>query len=40
VWREDVKATLLALTGQRFSTAEEARIWIKKNGAELRRRNK
>ncbi|MDA0934570.1 MAG: hypothetical protein O3C51_14040 [Planctomycetota bacterium] len=40
VWREDVKATLLSLTGQRFSTAEEAKIWIKKNGAELRRRNK
>jgi hypothetical protein len=40
VWREDVKSTLLALTGQRFSTAEEARVWIKKNGAELRRRNK
>jgi hypothetical protein len=40
VWREDVKATLLALTGQRFSTAEEARVWIKKNGAEHRRRNK
>jgi non-ribosomal peptide synthetase component F len=37
-WRADVKAALLKITGQRFSTAEEARTWLRKNEAELRRR--
>lgn len=37
-WRGEVKDALLRITGQRFSTAEEARVWIKKNEAELRRR--
>lgn len=35
VWREDVKRALYAITGQRFSTPEEARAWIKKNGRKI-----
>jgi hypothetical protein len=31
VWRGKVKEALYAITGQRFSTAEEARNWLKKN---------
>lgn len=38
VWRGEVKEALLAITGQRFSTEEEARTWLKKNEKELRRR--
>lgn len=34
VWRGDVKEALFAITGQRFSTGEEARRWIRENGAE------
>lgn len=30
-WREKVKDALFALTGQRFSTAAEARGWLEKN---------
>lgn len=37
-WRGEVKDALLAITGQRFSTKEEARTWLKKNEAELRRK--
>lgn len=32
-WREKVKTALFALTGQHFSTAAEARAWLKKNGS-------
>ena len=35
VWREDVKTTLFTVTGQNFSTAKEARAWLKVNGAKL-----
>lgn len=35
VWREDVKNALFEITRQRFSTPEEARIWIKKNGKKI-----
>jgi len=31
VWRGKVKEALFVLTGQRFSTAEEARAWLRKN---------
>ncbi|HEX5054331.1 MAG TPA: hypothetical protein VFZ65_21310 [Planctomycetota bacterium] len=31
VWREKVKEALFAITGQRFSTAAEAKEWLKKN---------
>jgi hypothetical protein len=31
VWRPKVKEALFALTGQRFSTAAEAKAWLKKN---------
>ena len=30
-WRPRVKEALFAITGQRFSTAEEARNWLRKN---------
>lgn len=30
-WRGKVKEALFAITGQRFSTAEEARAWLRKN---------
>ncbi len=30
-WRAKVKDTLFALTGQRFSTAAEAKVWLQKN---------
>ncbi len=32
-WRDDVKAALFAITGQRFSTGAEAKVWIRANGA-------
>src|SRR5690606_25152203 len=31
VWKGRVKDALFAITGQRFSTAEEAKAWLKKN---------
>lgn len=31
VWRDKVKAVLFTLTGQRFSTADEAKAWLDKN---------
>jgi hypothetical protein len=31
VWRTKVKDALFAITGQRFSTAQEAKDWLKKN---------
>lgn len=31
IWRSQVKEALFAITGQRFSTAAEARAWLKKN---------
>jgi hypothetical protein len=34
VWRGRVKEALFALTGQRFSTATEARAWLRKNPIE------
>jgi hypothetical protein len=34
VWRPKVKEALFALTGQRFSTATEARAWLRKNPLE------
>lgn len=34
VWRGQVKEALFVITGQRFSTSEEARAWIRANGAE------
>ena len=34
-WRENVKQALLAITGQRFSTAEEAKTWLRKNGRKI-----
>jgi hypothetical protein len=37
-WRDDVKAALFAITGQRFNTSAEAREWLEKNRRELRRR--
>jgi hypothetical protein len=30
-WRESVPAALLAITGQRFTTKPEARMWLEKN---------
>jgi hypothetical protein len=30
-WREKVKDALFALTGQRFGSAAEARVWLAKN---------
>ena len=35
IWRADVKEALFALTGQRFSSQKETKLWIKKNGARL-----
>ncbi len=35
VWREDVKGALLAITGHRFSTGKEARVWIRKNAHKI-----
>jgi hypothetical protein len=32
VWRDKVREALFAITGQRFSTAAEARLWLHKNG--------
>lgn len=40
VWRTDVQAALLAITGQRFSTADEARTWIKANRKKLEKRTR
>jgi hypothetical protein len=34
VWRAKVKDALFAITGQRFSTAQEAKDWLKKNPLE------
>jgi hypothetical protein len=31
VWKSKVKDALFAITGQRFSTASEARAWLQKN---------
>jgi hypothetical protein len=31
VWKGRVKEALFAITGQRFSTAAEARAWLKQN---------
>ncbi len=36
VWREDAKAAMFEITGQRFSTKREAKIWIQKNRKKLR----
>jgi hypothetical protein len=33
VWRDDGKAALQAITGQKFGTAKEARAWLERNGA-------
>ncbi len=33
VWRDDCKAALQAVTGQKFGTADEARAWLKRAGA-------
>ena len=30
-WREDAKKALIAITGQRFSTGKEAKIWLERN---------
>jgi len=35
IWRADVKAAMFAITGQRFSTAAEAKEWADKNGAKV-----
>lgn len=35
VWRDDVRTALMAITGQKFGSAEEARAWLKANGAKL-----
>jgi hypothetical protein len=35
-WREDVRTTLQKITGQKFGSAEEARAWLKVNGAKLK----
>lgn len=32
VWRSEVKEALFVITGQRFSSEKEAKIWIAKNG--------
>lgn len=37
VWKEDVKAAMLKLTGQRFSTRKEAKVWLKRNRSKLER---
>lgn len=37
-WRADVKSTLLTLTGQQFSTSQEARAWLKENRGKLEKR--
>ncbi len=39
-WRDDVKDALFEITGQRFSTAQEARSWIAKNRNKLKKRAK
>lgn len=37
VWRGDIGEALFAITGQRFTTAAEARTWLKKNPLPKRR---
>lgn len=34
-WRDDLKAAVQRITGQRFASAEEARAWLRSNGAKL-----
>ena len=34
-WREDVKAAVQRITGQKFASSEEARAWLRANGAKL-----
>ena len=39
-WRSDVREALHAISGQRFGSAEEARVWAEDNPARLRPRPK
>ena len=32
IWRSDAKEALFAITGQRFSSKKEAKVWIRANG--------
>ena len=34
-WREDVKTAVQSITGQKFASAEEARVWLRANGAKI-----
>ncbi|MEZ5966675.1 MAG: hypothetical protein R3F56_22750 [Planctomycetota bacterium] len=34
-WREEARAAVQAITGQKFGSADEARAWLKVNGAKL-----
>lgn len=35
VWRDEIRAALLSITGQKFGSAAEARAWLKMNGKKL-----
>ena len=35
VWRSDAKEALFVITGQRFSSKQEAKAWIRENGAKV-----
>jgi len=35
VWRSDAREALFVITGQRFSSKDEAKTWIDENGAEI-----
>lgn len=35
VWRDDLKTAVQQITGQKFASAEEARAWLRVNGAKL-----
>lgn len=35
IWRSDAKEALFVITGQRFSGKQEAKIWIRENGAKV-----
>lgn len=35
IWRDEVRAALVAITGQKFGSSDEARAWLKVNGKKL-----
>ncbi|MFT4511628.1 MAG: hypothetical protein ACI89X_003579 [Planctomycetota bacterium] len=40
VWKTKVKEALFAITGQRFSTAKEAKAWLRKNPIKKKKKTK